>query len=81
MGLQNAVLLLFANEMLLTSLYACGLVVALGCALYLPSFSTRQRGEAAKFKSLIFHGFLMGATTLVLRWIVSTLLESKDDVR
>lgn len=80
-GLQNAVLLLFANEMLLTSLYACALVVALGCALFLPSFSARHESEAAKFLSVILHGLFMTASTLILRWIISALLGTKDDVK
>lgn len=81
-GLQNAVLLVFANDMLLSSLYGCSLVVALGSILFLPSFSASQRpGEGANLKSMTFHGILMGVGTILLRWVITYVIGSGDDVK
>lgn len=77
-GLQNAVLLLFANEMLLTSFYACGIMVILGMILFVPSFSMNHN-EGLKLKSMIFHAILIVSGTLILRLAISTLIGSKSD--
>ena len=77
--MQNAVLLLFANEMLLTSFYACGIMVILGMILFVPSFSMNHN-EGLKLKSMIFHAILIVSGTLILRLAISTLIGSKSDV-
>lgn len=65
--------------MLLTSFYACGIMVILGMILFVPSFSL-NRYEGIKLKSMIFHGILIVGGTLALRLTISTLIGSKSDV-
>lgn len=80
-GLQNAVLLLFANEMLLTSFYASTLAVILGSIIFVPSFSHRLDSVLKKLRYLIFHCVMVVVGSYALRTIVSSLLNSKDDVK
>ena len=79
-GLQNAVLLVFANDMLLSSLYGCSLVIALSFILFVPSFSSSRQGEGANLKNMFVHGVLIAAGTLLLRRAVTYLIGSGDDV-
>lgn len=78
-GLQNAIVLLFANEMLLTSLYSCSVVVLLGFIVFLPHFSSRPQSEWVKLRNTVIHVAMVCIGTFLLRFCVSTLLGSKDD--
>ncbi|XP_046459032.1 probable C-mannosyltransferase DPY19L1 [Daphnia pulex] len=78
-GLQNAIVLLFANEMLLTSYYSCSIVVLLGFIVFFPHFSSRPQNEWLKLRNTVIYGVLIGACTFFLRLCVSILIGSKDD--
>ena len=79
-GLQNAIILLFANEMLLTSFYSCSIVVLLGFIVFFTHFSSRPQNEWLKLRNMVIYGVLIGAATFLLRFCVAILIGSNDDV-
>lgn len=73
-------LLLFANEMLMTSFYASTLATILGSILFIPTFSHRLDSAWKRVRYLIMHSVMVAVVSYALRMTISDILNSKDDV-